>query len=166
MAKKLGVEVPFIRDSSYSKEYIDVAKVLQYSLGKLEELKIFPDLIVSLEPTFPFRLQGLLDGMILQLVQNGYDSVIAAKRENKALWREQEALLVQIEEGFTPRQFKNSLFVELRGLGCVTYPEFIRQGTLLGAKVGIQEISFPYSSLEVRDQDDLKRMGPLLQQYF
>ena len=166
VAKKLGAQIPFIRDPFYSKEYIDISKVLQYSLEKVEESKIYPDLIVSLEPTFPFRTTGLIDEMILKLLQQGYDSVIAAKKENKALWKEEENRLVQIEEGIIPRQFKNSLFMELRGLGCVTHPEFIRQGKLLGEKVGIHEISYPYSSLEVRDQNDLKMISPLLQQYF
>jgi len=32
LAKELGAEVPFIRDASLSKDYVDVAKVLQYSL--------------------------------------------------------------------------------------------------------------------------------------
>src|SRR3989338_8154339 len=103
--------------------------------------------------------------MILQLLHNGYDTVVAAKRENKALWREQEDSVIQIEEGITPRQFKNSLFMELRGLGCVTYPEFIRQGNLLGQKVGIREVSYSYAYLEIRDRNDLSIMGPLLQHY-
>ena len=166
IAKKLGAEVPFIRDPSYSKEYVDILKVLQYSLEKVEVSKIYPDLIVSLEPTFPFRTTGLIDKMILKLLQQGYDSVIAAKKENKALWKEEEDGLVQIEEGMTPRKFKNTLFMELRGLGCVTHPEFVRQGKLLGEKVGIYEISYPYSSLEIREEADLDIMGSLLQQYF
>ena len=133
-----------------------MSKVLQFSLEKIEELRIFPDIIVSLEATFPFRPKGLLDMMILQLVRNGLDSIIAAKKENKALWAEKKGEVVQIEEGLTPRKFKKATFVELRGVGCITHPEFLRRGSLLGNKIGLYEINDPYSQLEVRDSIDFE----------
>src|SRR3989338_4439682 len=88
--KEMGAEVPFIRDPAYSKEHVDLSKVLQFSLQKIEELKLFPDLVVSLEAPFPFRTPGLLDKMILRLIHDGLDSIVAARKENKALWSEKE----------------------------------------------------------------------------
>ena len=41
--------------------------------------KIFPDLIVHLEETYPFRDKDLIDDAIKVLLKNGYDTVIAAK---------------------------------------------------------------------------------------
>src|SRR3989338_9571099 len=100
---------------------------MAYSLEKIEEQKIFPDLVVSLEPTFPFRPKGLIDDMILKLAQGGFDSVVAVKRENRGIWKERENKIHQIEEGMTPRQFKEPTYLELRGVCLVTHPEFIRQ---------------------------------------
>ena len=156
IAEKLGAEIPFMRDPLLSGPSIDLDKVLSYSLHKLEELRIFPDLIVSLEATFPFRPKSLIDDMIVNLAQNGLDSIVAAKAENKAIWKEKDGEILQIDEGLTPRQFKDPTFIELRGVGCVTHPEFLRQGRLMGDKIGIYEVNDPYSSIEVRNGDDFK----------
>lgn len=166
LAKELGAEAPFLRDPSLSREYIDLAQVFKYSLDKIEGLKIFPDLVVSLEITFPFRPSGLLDDMILELAKNGFDSVIAAKRENKAIWKEKEKNIIQIEEGLTPRQFKEPTYIELKGIGCVTHPEFLRQGNLMGQKIGIYELNNSYSSIEVREQNDFEMASPLVKRWF
>lgn len=166
LAERLGAEAPFLRALSLSREFVDLAQVIKYSLERIEELKVFPDIIVSLEITFPFRTKGLLDNMILQLAENGFDSVVAARKENKAIWKEREGKIVQIEEGLTPRQFKEPSFIELRGVGCITYPEFLRKGSFLGHKIGIYEIDNPYSHQEVRSEEDLKMACLLAKEWF
>ena len=166
LAIKLGAEAPFIRDPSLSKGYVDVRKVLQYSMEKIEEeLKIFPDLVVSLEVTFPFRPKGLLDDLILKLTENGFDSVVAAKKENRAVWKEKDGRIIQLDEGLVPRQFKEPTFIELRGVACVTHPEFLRQGQFLGQRICIYEIDNPYSHLEVRSEADFKMAGLLMKEW-
>ncbi len=154
IAERMGACVPFLRDESLSRDYVDLTQVLSYSLQKLEENRIYPDLIVSLEITFPFRPAGLIDELIADLTEQGLDSIIAARRENKGIWREKEGAIVQIEEGMTPRQFKEPTYIELKGLGCVTHPEFLREGRLLGNKIGIFELNDPFASLEVRSEED------------
>jgi CMP-N-acetylneuraminic acid synthetase len=166
LAEELGAEAPFIREASLSEEHIDIASVLRYSLEQIETLSIFPDLFVSLEITFPFRPRGLLDEMILQLARNGLDSVIAVKRENRAIWKERGSKIIQLDEGLTPRRFKDPSFIELRGVGCVTHPEFLRQGGILGQSVGIYEVDNPYSHLEVRGEEDFKMAALLIRGLF
>ncbi len=166
LGEKLGAQAPFLRDLSLSKEYVDLAQVLRYSLNRIEELKIFPDLVVPLEITFPFRPKGLLDDMIAQLAEKGFDSVIAAKRENKAIWKESEGRITQLEEGLTPRQFKEPTYVELKGVGYVTHPEFLREPDLAESKIGIYELDNPYSHLEVRSEEDFKMASSLIKEWF
>ncbi len=166
LARRLGANVPFIRDLSLSKENIDLAQVLQYTMRKLEESRILPDIVMLLEVTFPFRPEGLLDDMIARLAEGGYDSVVAAKKENKAIWQQKDGVISQIEEGITPRQFKEPTYIELKGVGCVTHPEFLREGKLLGDKVGIYELDNPYSHLEVRSEDDFRMAASLLKEMF
>lgn len=165
-AKKLGAEAPFIREPALSRDYVDLGKVLQYSLQRIEELKIFPDVVVCLEVTFPFRPKGLLDDMILQLAGQGLDSVLAAKRENKSIWEEKDGRIIQIDEGIMPRKFKEPAFIGLKGVGCVTHPEFLREGRLLGKKIGIYELNNPYTHLEVRCEEDFKIASLLIKDWF
>ena len=161
LAKELGAEAPFIRDPELSRGYVDLAKVLRYSLEKVEELKIFPDLILSLEVTFPFRPEGLLDAMIFELAEHGFDSVIAARKENKSIWKEKGKQVIQLDEGIIPRELKEPSFIGLKGVACITHPEFLREGNLLGNRIGIYEVNNPYTHLEVRSEEDL-RMASLL----
>ena len=164
-AQAQGAEAPFLREPSLSKPDVDIARVLQYTLLKLEEARVYPDLVVSLEVTFPFRPPDLLDDMIRQLTKHDFDSVIAARKENRAIWTSKEGEIVQLIEGLTPRQYKDPTFLELRGVGCVTRPEFLRNGNLLGDRIGIYDLTDPYAHLEVRSKEDMVMALPLLQQW-
>jgi len=165
----LGVETPFIRDKAYSADYVDIALVLKHCVEKLDELKIFPDLIVSLEATFPFRPSGLIDNLVEILIENGLDTVIAAKRENKSLWKESPDGVKLLDEGLTPRAFKDAAYIGLRGLCCVTHPNLLRQGKIYGERIGIFEVGSSVAPIEVRNGDDYRlaeilidKMGTLL----
>src|SRR3989338_10013502 len=104
--------------------------------------------------------------MILQLAKNGLDSVIAVRKENKAIWKQKEGEIVQLDEGLMPRQFKDPTFLEIRGVACITHPEFIREGNILGEKIGMYEVSNPYSHLEVRSDEDFKMASSLIKEWF
>ncbi|MFC1576474.1 glycosyltransferase family 2 protein [Candidatus Omnitrophota bacterium] len=166
IANKLGAQTPFIRDKSFSEEHVDLDRVFQYSLKKIEEIGIFPDLVATLEVTFPFRTKGLIDKVIAELAFNGLDSIVAAKRENRAIWKEKDSTVIQLNEGITPRKFKDPTDVELRGVATVTHPEFIRKGHILGDKLGIYEIKNPYSHLEVRSKEDFELASSLIKGWF
>ena len=166
VATELGAEAPFIRGPEFSREDVDILQVLRYSLEQIEQVGILPDVIVSLEVTFPFRPRNLLDDMITQLVRSGLDSVIAVKPENRAIWKERDNQIIQLDEGLVPRRFKDPTYIELRGLACVTHPEFLRQGSLLGQKIGMYEVTNPSSHLEVRSEEDLKMARLLIPEWF
>lgn len=163
LALELGAEAPFLRPPELSRPDVDILQVLRYSLEQIEASKILPDVLVSLEVTFPFRPEGLLDDMVGQLARAGLDSVIAVKSENRAIWKQRDQAIVQLDEGLTPRRFKDPTFVELRGLACVTHPHFVRQGRLLGEKIGMYEVSSPYAPLEVRSEEDFALASRLLE---
>jgi len=162
LSSTLGAKVPFLRDESHSKDFVDVEKVLQYSLSKIEDMKIFPDLVVHLEETFPFRPKYLINNMIEQAVNEGFDSVLAVKNEYKSIWRENNNEIERIDRGDIPRKYKEPCFIGMKGLGCVTHPEFLREGSLLGEKIGIFEVNNPYSSIEVREEEDFRMAEKLI----
>jgi CMP-N-acetylneuraminic acid synthetase len=155
LACSLGAEVPFMREPHMSMEHVDLDQVMKYSLEKLEGNGIISDILVPLEITFPFRPKGMLDEMILHLTQKGLDSVVVARRENKAIWKKKGEDIVLLEEGLTPRKLKDPSFIEMRGIAMVTHPEFIRQGRTLGDKIGFYELDDPYSHIEVRGDSDV-----------
>ena len=153
-AEDLGAECPFLRPESLSESHVNLESVQKYSLDKMEESDLYPDLIVHLEETFPFREPGLIDAMINHLLEGGYDSVVAAQPESNFLWQEDEkGNFVRLDSGDVPREFKEKSYIGLHGLGLVTHPEFIRQGRMLGEKVGLYIVHSPLAGFEVRDQE-------------
>ena len=147
-----GAECPFIRPKSLSEPHVNLEMVQQFTLNKVEELGYLPDLIVHLEETFPFREEGLLDAMIIHLLRDGYDSVVAAQRESGWLWKERNKVGYQrLDSGDVPREFKEKLMIGLHGVGCITHPELLRNGIIIGNKTGLYEVKHPLAGFEVRD---------------
>lgn len=163
LAQRLGAETPFLRDAVLSEEFIDLDRVLQFSLNRLEGLGVLPDLIVALEVTFPFRPPGLIDEMIVRLVESGVDSVLAVKPEYRSIWREEDGSIRRVDSGDVPREFKERIMIGLKGVACVTHPEFIRQGYLVGSNVGMYEVRSPYAPIEVRNVEDFELARLLLE---
>ena len=165
LARSLGAEVPFLRDASFSGARVDLEQVLQYSLQELEKRDIWPDIVVSLEITFPFRGPDLIDDLIFELVDKGLDTVIPAREEFNSCWIEESRSYRRIDEGFTPREFKKPVYVAIKGLGCVTYPNFIREGKIFGNEVGMYTLRNPNAFIEVRSKNDFLLAESLLAEF-
>ena len=153
LAESLGAECPFIRSNNLTMDYISLDTVLKDAVIHMEESGIYPDLVVNLEETFPFREDGLIDEVIDHMLNEGFDTVIAAKRESGSLWQENsEEGFARLDSGDAPRLYKEKSYVGFKGVCCVTHPEFLRQERLIGNKVGLFEVESPLSFFEVRDE--------------
>lgn len=162
---KNGAECPFLRPKKLSFDDVNLRTVQKFSLAELEKKKIFPDLIVHLEETYPFRDKDLIDDAIKVLLKNGYDTVIAAKEEKGWLWKESTSGYFRIEEGDIPGKIKKKTFLGLHGLCCVTYPEFVRNGQLIGKNIGLFPVKNHLSIIEIRNNETYKKFGKILKKY-
>lgn len=154
--RRMGADAPFIRPKGLSGPGVRADEVLKFSLEQLEVQGYYPDVVVPLEITYPFRPQGLLDGVIEQLLSQGLDTVIAGFAERRPCWLKEQREIVQLTEYTKHRNEREPLHVGLTSLACATYPEFVRQGKRLGAKLGIYEIHDPIAAIEVRDTKTLQ----------
>jgi rhamnosyltransferase len=166
LAQELGAEAPFLRDASLSGARVDLEQVQQHTLKELEKRDIWPDIVVSMEITFPFRDATLIDDMIFELIDKGLDTVMPAKEEFNSCWIEENGSYRRVDEGFTPREFKKPVYIGIKGLGCVTYPAFVREGKLFGTNVGMYKITNPNAFIEVRSQNDFLLAEALLAEKF
>ena len=166
IAKELGAECPFIRSDSLTMDYVSLDEVLKDALLHLEDSGIYPDLIVSLEETFPFRENMLIDDMIKHTLNKGLDTVIAAKRESGSLWQEGDNEgFKRLDSGDTPRLYKEKSYIGLKGLCCVTHPEFLRHEDPFQGNVGLYEVKSPLSFFEVRDEIGRETASKLMSHY-
>jgi len=148
-ASRYGAKVPFLRDAEDSEKYIDLSMVYSKYLGRIEDMGIHPDIIVSLEPEYMFRPPGLILEMISLLLEKGYDSVVPITKDYNWAWIEKNGLEQRVDSD-TPRDLKNPLLISLKGLVCVSYSEFVRMGHLIGYNCGLIEVDKMYSVLEIR----------------
>jgi|SaaInlStandDraft_6_1057023.scaffolds.fasta_scaffold07962_4 rhamnosyltransferase len=160
LAYSFGAECPFKRPDNLSKKYVSLEAVFQYAIESLEGYGVLSDLVVTLEPTFPFRQSGLIDNIIDHTLSKGLDSVIAAISENGSIWREGDDSYTRIDSGDSPRAYKEKTLIGLRGVCCVTHPVFLRNGRILGDKVGLYEVDNQLCSIEIRDNKTL--VDPIL----
>lgn len=151
------------RPPELSEDFVGVGEVLQYALAELESAGTHPDLVVVLEETHPFRPPGLIDDLVTKCVTEGFDTVLAARPEARRLWLRTGEDTHPIGDPGLPRHLRESqTFLGLFGLGCVTHPEFVRDGSLVGPRLGMVEVGDASALLEIRNQDDLDSLRPLL----
>lgn len=163
---KAGAKVPFLRPHDAHNEYMGLDQVLQYAIIELEKKKIFPEIVIALKETYPFRPVNFLDQLIEKMVNTGVDTLIPVYSEYKSCFRKENDEIREIDEGFLPREIKEPLYVSLAGLGLVTLPKFIREGRQLGDKIGIFEITDKYSKIEVRDKQDIEMAAQILEKWW
>jgi rhamnosyltransferase len=154
ISQKSGAQVPFLRPQELSAPDVGILDVLKYSLEQLENIKIFPDIIAYLSISSPFRPANLIDDMIELLLKRDFDTVIAGFPFYKPCWTQRNGEMVRIDQGFSPRAIKEPMHIGYAGLACITYPEFIRMGQMMGKNIGILEIVDSYSTIELKTPAD------------
>lgn len=155
-AENIGAEVPFLRDKKHSRFDIILEQLMKYVLIDLEAEKINPDIMVMMEIQYPFRNLTLVDELISELIIQGLDTIIPAKKEYNSFWMENDGVYKRIDEGYIPRHLKKPVYKGIKGLGCVTHVSNVRYGQLFGDKVGIYEIDDLLSTIEIRSDKDLE----------
>ena len=158
---KNGAECPFLRPKKLSFDDVNLRTVQKFSLTELEK-KIFPDLIVHLEETYPFRDKDLIDDAIKVLLKNGYDTVIAAKEEKDGCGKKVQTDTSELRKEIFQVKLRRKTFLGLHGLCCVTYPEFVRDGQLIGKNIGLFPVKNHLSIIEIRNNETYKKFGKIL----
>jgi glycosyltransferase involved in cell wall biosynthesis len=139
IAKASGAQAPFLRPAALSYNYVDTIKIYHYTLEKLKETGVTPDLVVLLEQKYPFRVPGFIDRLVEMVVGGNYDTVLAARKEYKMCWGKNGEKYARIDNGVMPTAFKDPIYISLLGLGCVTHPHLIYEEEKLGQGKNIQQ---------------------------
>jgi glycosyltransferase involved in cell wall biosynthesis len=153
-ALSMGADFAFIRDEDLSRDYIGLEKVYKFTLNKLEQNKVIPDIIVLLEITYPFREPQLIDNLILNLVLKGLDTILPARAETNTIWTQDDGGIRMISEAPVPRKYQRPVYLSYKGLCCVTRPAFILNEQIFGDNIGFFQIDNPYASIEIRSEKD------------
>lgn len=78
VARRAGATVPFLRPGHLAQDDTPHLPVVQHALAEMERLRDTPyDLVVTLQPTSPFRLPEDIDGTIAALLDTDADSAVS-----------------------------------------------------------------------------------------
>jgi len=101
-------------------------------------------------------------------LSEGVDSAIAGYEEFRPCWykSKENPNFSRLDDFMIPMKDREPIQVGLPGLGCATFSEVIRQGRLIGERVGVYESNNPLSSFEVRTKNDLELFNKLKDTYF
>src|SRR5262249_2660240 len=73
-ARRHGAEVPFQRPAELASDQAGMIPVLQHAVRWLESTGARPDLVVTLQPTSPFRTGDDIDRTVAKVIDTGADS--------------------------------------------------------------------------------------------
>lgn len=78
ISRSYGAEVPFLRPKEMAGDRSSVGDGIDFTVNKLRDEGYFPDALVTLYPTHPFRTTGLVDLLVGKLL-TGYGPVNTVK---------------------------------------------------------------------------------------
>ncbi len=167
LAKELGAEVPFLRPAEFAQDDTRDLPVFQHALKWFSEQEdYYPDVIVQLRPTSPFRPPGLIDEAIKILLDNSdatsVRGVVPSKQNPFKMWMiEPDGNMVplletEFEEPFNmPRQELPPTFWQT-GHVDVIKTETIVNGSMSGLEVYACQID-PQFSIDLDNMLDWQR---------
>ena len=77
IAKNNGVEVPFMRPKRISGSKVTQFQVIKHVLDFFKKKNYFPDIVVLLQPTSPFRTTKIIDDSIEELIKSKATCVVS-----------------------------------------------------------------------------------------
>tara|TARA_B110000495_G_C23033032_1_gene615876 strand:- start:1208 stop:1660 length:453 start_codon:yes stop_codon:yes gene_type:complete len=77
VAKNSGIEVPFVRPKRISGSKSTQFQVIKHTLDFFKKENYFPDIVVLLQPTSPFRTTKIIDDSIRELIKSETTCVVS-----------------------------------------------------------------------------------------
>lgn len=79
VAREYGAEVPFLRPMEQALDHSDLGEALNFLMHRLRDQGYFPDAMVTLMPTSPFRTPSFVDFMTGKLLE-GYQAIKTVRK--------------------------------------------------------------------------------------
>ena len=170
IATKYGAETPFLRPKELSGDLATSEKALMHTLDFLNNKEnYFPDIIVYLQVTEPFRPKGIIDDCIeVMLDDHEVDSVFAGLIKHKNYWAEKDGVFTLITEQSQsplPRQVKSPVYREDTGIMLATKSYVIKSGRRIGNNVKIVPYEYEFSFIDIHSEFDIELSNMILK-YF
>ena len=171
-AKKLGLEVPFLRPKELAQDDTTSLAVIQHSLNYFAQKGEQFDAVCLLQPTTPFRKEDLIDRAIKQFMDGDFDSLVSVREvpaEFNPHWvfevKDGSLKITTGEEEIITRRQELPKAYHRDGAIYLTKTEvLLEQNSLYGKKIGfIDTTGDPYVNIDMpEDWEEAERIVSLI----
>ena len=156
VARDYGADVPFMRPQELATDLTPTEPVLQHALAYVEtEEREQVDVVLFLQPTDIFRLDGILNKVIQPLLDNpALDTCFPGFPTHKNYWRKgKDGVWFKLADdiAYGPRQTREHLYREDTGIACASRSHVIRAGRRVGDRVEVVAYSELATFIDVED---------------
>lgn len=159
-ARECGALAPFVRPPELSEAYVDILEIAAYTLGKFEEAGEHYDYAAIFDPFYVLRLPETIDRLIYESLSGNYDSVYAAERQTKSIWKGVDGRFEPIrslDEVLMPTILKDSEDMVLHvGYCSVIKAENVRLHSPFVGKVTLSPVDNVLELISVKTSEDFK----------
>lgn len=151
LAEQLGV-LWVDRDAIPNADVLGVDELLQKSFEFIEPLEELPEALLYVNYDYLDRPEGVFDELVMDAQYKGYDTVFPGFLDYGHYWlRNGDGEYSQTDASLKSRSERQPIFRALYGLGCISAVASIRNGKIIGGKVGILPIKDFRHTLRLRD---------------
>lgn len=136
-------------------EDIGLDELLKKSLNILEDMGNFPEAILYVNYEYLFRPAGLFDDLVVEAQYKGYETIFASYKDYAHYWyKDKDSQFKQSDNSMKNRIEREPVYRALYGLGTLTSSTIIRQGKIVGGKIGIFPLDHLQNTFRLRDMND------------
>ena len=167
IAKRYGAEAPFLRPKKISKDNSTDFECFKHIIKFLRKKSYYPDYIVHLRPTYPFREKNLINNCIKKIIKNNkFDSLRTITKFNlniEKLWYKKGLLIYNplTKNNQNHSVPKNKLKITYAQSNCVdilNVKKTILKNSICGKKIMGYEIKHFYDIDDLSDLIKIKKI--------
>lgn len=144
------------RSSISDVDALGLDELFQRVLNEIEAEGDYPNFLLYVNHDYLLRPPGLFDELIADSQYKGYDTVFPGYIDYGHYWFKAEGGdFKQTDPSLRGRSERDPVFRALYGLGCLSSTVLIRQGKMVGGKIGIFPLEHMRYTLRCRDVGDL-----------
>ncbi len=136
-------------------ENIGLDELIQKSLNIVEGMGNFPEAILYVNFEYLFRPTGLYDDLVVEAQYKGYETIFASYTDYAHYWfKDKDSQFKQSDNSMKNRIEREPVYRALYGLGTLTSTTIIRQGKIVGGKIGILPLDQLQNTFRLRDMNE------------
>lgn len=143
------------RSKIKSVDDIGIDELIQKSLKIIEDRGDFPEAILYVNFEYLSRPIGFYNDLIIEAQYKGYETVFAGYKDFGHYWlKDENSEFKQTDSSMKTRIERDPVYRALYGLGTLTNTSIIRQGKIVGGKIGILPLDQLQNTFRLRDMNE------------